>query len=97
MLGLAPGGGFPATRPGADLRYFQHSGWLVKTAAHVLVFDYVEVIPGGDALPTGVALKPEDLDGRRAVLFVSHGHVDHYSPAIAEWAKERPNIRYVVG
>src|SRR5207244_3090900 len=94
---IAAGAGLPAAGAGADLRYFQNSGWLVRTADHVLVFDYVDAIPGVDALPTGAALKPEDLDGRRAVVFVSHGHIDHYSPAIAEWAKQRPTIRYVVG
>jgi L-ascorbate metabolism protein UlaG (beta-lactamase superfamily) len=95
--GIVAGAGLPLAGTAAELRYFQNSGWLVKTASHVLVFDYVEAISGVEALPAGVALKSADLDGRRAVVFVSHGHVDHYSPAIAEWAKQRPTIRYVVG
>jgi L-ascorbate metabolism protein UlaG (beta-lactamase superfamily) len=94
---MAAGGSLSAAGPMADLRYFQNSGWLVKTAAHVLVFDYVEDVPGVEPLRAGEALKPEDLDGRRVVVFVSHGHLDHYSPAIAEWARRRPTIRYVVG
>ena len=39
--------GVPAAGVTAELRYLQHSGWLVQTASHVLVFDYVEAIPGG--------------------------------------------------
>ena len=95
--GIAAAAGTPAAGVTAELRYLQHSGWLVKTASHVLVFDYVEDIPGGTPLSAAAALKPEDLDGRSAVVFVSHGHVDHYSPAIAEWARHQPTIRYVVG
>jgi TonB family protein len=95
--GIAAGAGLPAAGLTAELRYLQHSGWLVKTASHVLVFDYVEGIPGGTPLCAAAAVKPEDLDGRSAVVFVSHGHVDHYSPAIAEWARQQPTIRYVVG
>jgi len=87
----------PAGGATAELRYFQHSGWLVKTAAHVLVFDYVEAIPGGNVLPAALALSPRDLDGKQAVVFVSHGHVDHYWPGIGEWSRQRPGIRYVVG
>ena len=95
--GIAAAAGPPAAEVTAELRYLQHSGWLVKTASHVLVFDYVEAMPGGTPLSAAAALKPEDLDGRSAVVFVSHGHVDHYSPAIAEWARRQPTIRYVVG
>ena len=37
---IAAAAGLPATGVTAELRYLQHSGWLVKTASHVLVFDY---------------------------------------------------------
>ena len=98
LLGsMAAPGQAPAGGATAELRYFQHSGWLVKTAAHVLVFDYVEAIPGGNVLPAALALSPRDLDGKQAVVFVSHGHVDHYWPGIGEWSRQRPGIRYVVG
>lgn len=98
LLGsLAAAGEAPPDGATAELRYFQHSGWLVKTAAHVLVFDYVDAIPGGNALPAALALNARDLDGKQAVVFVSHGHVDHFSPAIGEWSRQRPGIRYVVG
>ena len=33
--------------PDVDLQYLQHSGWIVRTPMHVLVFEYVERLPSG--------------------------------------------------
>lgn len=83
--------------PAADLQYLQHSGWIVRTAEHVLVFDYVESSPQGNQLPTDLRLTAESFDKRRVVVFVSHGHADHFSPVIQGWATKRPDIQYVLG
>lgn len=58
------------------------TGWIVRTAAHVLVFDYVEILPQGTQLPGDLRLTADSFDERRVVVFVSHGHVDHFSPVI---------------
>jgi L-ascorbate metabolism protein UlaG (beta-lactamase superfamily) len=79
------------------VRYLQHSGWLVRTAGHVLVFDYVPTIPGVRPLPAGVAPGPRDFAERQVVVFVTHVHRDHYSPAVFEWAAEHPGVQYVLG
>jgi L-ascorbate metabolism protein UlaG (beta-lactamase superfamily) len=79
------------------LQYLQHSGWIVRTAAHVLVFDYVESLPQGSQLPVDLRLTADAFDERRVVVFVSHGHLHHFSPVIQGWARKRPDIQYVVG
>jgi len=83
--------------PVADLQYLQHSGWIVRTAEHVLVFDYVETSPQGNQLPNDLRVTPESFDKRHVVVFVSHGHADHFSPAVQGWATRRPDIQYVLG
>lgn len=80
----------------ADIRYLQNSGWIIGTAKHLLVFDYVEPLGVDSAVPAAT-LEAKDFDTRSLVVFASHRHSDHYSPTIAEWSKERPDIRYVLG
>src|SRR5712691_5054529 len=98
-MGVAVAGTGLATKaqPAADLQYLQHSGWIVRTAAHVLVFDYVESLPQGNQLPSDLRLTTESFDKRRVVVFVSHGHMDHFSSVIQGWASKRPDIQYIVG
>lgn len=85
------------SEPGADLQYLQHSGWIVRTANHVLVFDYVERLPSGAELAASLLLGAQAFDERRVVVFVSHGHADHFDPTVFEWSQERPDIEYVLG
>lgn len=81
----------------AEVQYLQHSGWIVRTAEHVLVFDYVENLPSGVPLPAALRLSAESFDRRRVIVFVSHAHADHLSPVIAAWFQKRPDIQYVLG
>jgi L-ascorbate metabolism protein UlaG (beta-lactamase superfamily) len=62
----------------------------------VLVFDYVESLPNAQ-LPDDLRLTADSFDARHVVVFVSHSHADHFSPAIGEWAHVRPDIQYVLG
>ena len=59
------------------ITYLAHSGFLVETGKHCLVFDYVQ----GDL--------EKALDGRKAVFFVSHSHGDHYSRRIFSLPHEK--------
>lgn len=98
-IGVAAAGAGLATDAGsvADLQYLQHSGWIVRTAKHVLVFDYVETSPQGNELALDLRVTPGSFDKRRVVVFVSHGHADHFSPVVRGWATKRPDIQYVLG
>lgn len=78
--------------------YLGHSGWAVRTADHLLVFDYFK----GDRLPDdpGLAngcIAPSQLKGPKVIVFASHSHGDHYVPAIFDWRKGVPDLTYVMG
>lgn len=87
----------PGAQPTAELQYLQHSGWIVRTPTHVLVFDYVERLPSGIALPDSLKLTADSFDKRRVMVFVSHGHEDHFDKVVQDWKRARPDIQYVVG
>lgn len=79
----------------AQITYLHHSSFAVKTAAHVLIFDYYFDKPHGGNLSQGV-VRPADLRDEDVVVFASHRHPDHYSPRIFGWRSEIPKIRYVL-
>ena len=85
------------SQPSAELQYLQHSAWLVKTSRHTLVFDYVESLPPSTQLPSDLRLSSGSFDDRQAVVFISHGHPDHFFPSIGSWALKRADVRFVVG
>ncbi len=88
----------PAPRGDARVWYLDHSGWVVQTASHLLVFDYHEMGPRPDEphLSNGHIL-PQEIDGRNVLVFVSHEHGDHYNPVIWQWADELDHVTYVLG
>lgn len=82
----------------AKLWYAHNSGWFVETPRHLLVFDFV-----GTGMQDTVSsllarlLKARESGEQRVVVFVTHEHDDHYSPAIYKWQKRIPSITYVLG
>jgi len=82
----------------AVIRYLYHSGWAVKTANHLLIFDYTEPPerPARRSLEIG-SIEPSEIADQNVTVFVSHGHDDHFSPQILEWRAAVKNIRYVWG
>jgi L-ascorbate metabolism protein UlaG (beta-lactamase superfamily) len=69
------------------ITFLEHSGFVVETAAAVLVFDYFKD-------PQGIVAGL--LSGSKPVtFFVSHGHPDHYNSSILQAAK-RAGVRYVM-
>jgi L-ascorbate metabolism protein UlaG (beta-lactamase superfamily) len=78
--------------------YTEHSGWTVKTANHLLIFDYFKPDPAPDqpGLANGWIL-PAEIKDLPVTVFISHSHADHYSPAAFDWKKEIPNITYITG
>lgn len=86
-------------QPGmAQVWYLGHSGWAVRTENHLLVFDYWTRgrMPDDPALRNGY-LDPGELAGVEVMAFVTHGHRDHYDPAIWGLRETIPGIRYVLG
>lgn len=74
--------------------YIWHDCFLVETPSASLVFDYWL---DGDALPAKMPREVADLPSDKPLyIFVSHGHKDHYNPAIFGWASRFADIRYVV-
>lgn len=81
----------------ADIRYLGHSGFAVRTAAHVLIFDYYQDTPAGAArgLSTGV-VEPAELQNDDVFVFASHRHHDHFNPLIFSWRAALPRVRYIL-
>jgi len=82
----------------AVVRYLYHSGWAVKTADHLLIFDDTEppAAPTERTLDAGF-VNPSRIADENVIVFVSHSHGDHYDRRILEWRKTIPGIRYVWG
>jgi len=77
--------------------YLHHSGFLVETDHHVLLFDYFkDKVPENGTLADGV-FHPEEYAGKQLTIFISHHHADHFDPEVFSWAIGRPDILYFVG
>jgi L-ascorbate metabolism protein UlaG (beta-lactamase superfamily) len=74
----------------ARINYLFHSGFSVETASHFLLFDYCPSLVR-DPIITNELLKTKE----NIYVFVSHSHGDHFDPAILQWAKINPSIKYV--
>lgn len=73
--------------------YIYHSAFVVKTAEHVLVFDYYTDGPGAETKIENIL--SDAPSGRKIVVFASHGHGDHYNAAILGWADKFGPVEYV--
>jgi L-ascorbate metabolism protein UlaG (beta-lactamase superfamily) len=85
----------------AFIWYLGHAGWAVKTKNHLLIFDYVSLSRTGEAsenpsLAEGY-IDPSEIKNCNVFVFVSHGHADHFDPAIFEWESSIKNITYIFG
>jgi len=85
----------PVAAGEAVVVYLYHSGWLVRTHSHLLIFDPVAA-PGAAVLdPLGVS--PADLAGQHVTVLVSHAHSDHWDPSVLRWTSDIPAITFVLG
>ncbi len=78
--------------------YLGHSSWAVTTQNHLLIFDYVPFGRHSDdpALANGL-INPDEIKGRKVVVFATHAHSDHYDSAIFDWRETIADIQYVIG
>jgi len=82
------------------IRYADWSGWIIETENHLLVFDYVELMPPGRNQLRSIDygyLTEDYLSDRKVRVFVSHIHGDHYSSIIWDWREYSDDIRYFLG
>ncbi|MDX9917369.1 MAG: MBL fold metallo-hydrolase [Gudongella sp.] len=68
---------------GIKVEYIYHSGYTIETDRYFLVFDYFR---GDIHIPTD----------KTVIVFVSHGHPDHYNEEIFKWSNESSNLTYVL-
>jgi hypothetical protein len=86
----------PRNEKEAYIWYLGHSGWAIQTKSHFLIFDYWERTESERALANG-HIRPEEIRDQNVIVFVSHGHPDHFDPRVLEWKDEVPRITYVFG
>ncbi|MBN2523110.1 MAG: ankyrin repeat domain-containing protein [Bacteroidales bacterium] len=81
----------------AKVIYCGHSGWVIQTEKHLLIFDYWNMNkPDKPGLANG-SVCPEEIKDLDVIVFVSHEHSDHYDTCIYQWADQVINITYVYG
>jgi L-ascorbate metabolism protein UlaG (beta-lactamase superfamily) len=88
----------------ATIWYLGHCGFAVRTAKHLLIFDYQERRDGpqprtrGGATGLGAGwVDPAAVATDRVRVFVSHSHEDHFDPVVFGWRKTVPDIAYYFG
>lgn len=64
------------------IEHISHSGFTIETENIFLVFDYYK----GDI----------SLKDKKTLVFVSHGHGDHFNPDIFKWQNTRKDIEYIL-
>jgi len=82
----------------ATIWYSAHSGWVVKTKNHLLVFDYwqMDAEPENPCVNNGW-INPEEIKDQKVIVFSSHTHRDHFDQRIFDWKDKIDNITYVFG
>ncbi|MFH1374016.1 MAG: ankyrin repeat domain-containing protein [bacterium] len=82
----------------AVIWYLGHCGFAVRTAGHLLVFDYYNTgkDPGSPTLANG-HIDPAEIAGQNFCVFVSHEHRDHFDTVIFPWREQVENLTYVYG
>ena len=81
----------------AKVIYCGHSGWIVETNNHFLIFDYWSRAHSEDPSLVNGSVTPDEIKDKNVIVFVSHSHEDHYDTIINSWAGKIKNIHYVYG
>ncbi|MDR3239872.1 MAG: MBL fold metallo-hydrolase [Clostridiales bacterium] len=81
----------------AVIHYLSHSGWAVKTANAIFIFDYYMPDAQDDRdLEDGV-VNLHKLKDQRVYFFSSHSHNDHYSKQLNEAVARYPDMTFITG
>ncbi len=73
-----------------QVTYFHHSGFMVETKQHCIIFDYYTENGKYDFLDIS------KYRNKKIFVFVSHFHQDHYDTKIFDWQKIIPEIQYIL-
>lgn len=77
-----------------EIEFIWHDCFLIKTPAANYVFDYWLDSDGNDRVVPGFI---ESLDRKVPLMvFISHGHKDHFNKSVFEWSVMFENIHYIV-
>lgn len=76
------------------ITYLFHSGFVLETEEHFLIFDYFRDTCKKSKYKDCGQIKKEDIpDDKKVIVFVSHGHCDHFDREIFTF--DKPNVNYV--
>ena len=76
------------------ITYLYNSGFAVEIEDCLLLFDCYRNAAG--AFPENGYLHEGDILNRPVYVFVSHGHPDHYNPAVLKWQQVNPSLKYIL-
>ena len=82
----------------AKIYYIYHSGFMIKTKNHCLIFDYYkEPLENGGTQNRSELLLPESIkEMDNLYVFSSHSHADHFNSEILGWEKYNSKIQYIL-
>lgn len=83
----------------AQITHLYHSGFIVETINHTLVFDFIEP----DKSLGAIGLSRHDIyekwisEQDNVFVFISHHHQDHFTPSIVDWQAANPSLHIIAG
>lgn len=76
----------------SKITYIYHSSFVVETQNHILIFDYTT-----NSYIDNMNLMDSFIGNEKKVLvFVTHGHRDHFDPVILTWVEYNDKIKYII-
>ena len=76
-----------------EITYIHHNCFILETGGDCLLFDY----PSASYLKNNeTEIIKSKIKGSRLLVFISHGHPDHYSPAVFEFEKIVPEAHFII-
>lgn len=82
----------------AKIYYIYHSGFVIKTKKHFLIFDYYKepLENKGDHQQSAI-LSPKNIKEMKNIfVFSSHAHEDHFNSNIFNWENYNSDIQYIL-
>lgn len=80
-----------------QITYLFNSGFAVVMDNRLMVFDCVSTAPtGSKGLPDGIVSAQDISRFDEVLVFVSHRHGDHFTPAIFAWRQAKADIHYIL-
>lgn len=79
-----------------EVTYLYHSGYMIKVADTILVFDYYPGSPEEEQNFDFVSKRIENDNIKRVVFFASHNHRDHFDKKIFSFCTENKKFQYIL-